>query len=64
MPKLILAKVLKKKGLSKRQFAKRLEMDYRHVFRLFHADANPRFKTLCSWAKALGCKVRDLIEES
>lgn len=63
MPKLALAKVLKRKKLSKRQFAKRLGLDYRYVFRLFHDGYNPTFKTMCAWAAALKCRVRDLIEE-
>jgi hypothetical protein len=63
MPRLILAKVLKKHKLSKRQFAKRLEMEYRHVFALFHSDYNPTFRMMVRWAKAIPCRVRDLIEE-
>ncbi len=63
MPRLILAKILKEKGLSKRQFAKRLGIRYEHVFRLFRAGVNPKLSTLIAWAKALKCKVRDLIKE-
>lgn len=63
MAKLILAEVLKRKRISKRQFAKMLEIEYRNVFRLFHATQNPRFSTLNHWAKVLGVKVRDLIRD-
>jgi transcriptional regulator with XRE-family HTH domain len=63
MPRVILGKILKRKKLSKRQFAKRIGMHDRHVFALFHDDYNPTFKMLCRWAKAIPCKVKDLIEE-
>jgi transcriptional regulator with XRE-family HTH domain len=63
MPRLILAKALKKRKLSKRQFAKQLDMEYRFVFRYFRVDYNPTFRMLCRWAKAIPCRVRDLIEE-
>lgn len=63
MPSLILAKVLKRKKLSKRQFAKRLGVEYNYVFRLFRPGYNPRFDTLCKYAKVIPCRVRDLIEE-
>ncbi len=38
-------------------------MEYRYVFRYFREGYNPTFKMLCRWAKAIPCKVRDLIEE-
>jgi DNA-binding Xre family transcriptional regulator len=63
MAKLILGKVLKKKKLSKRKFAKLLEIDYSNVWRLFKEGADPKLSTLAKWAKILKCKVRDLIEE-
>lgn len=63
MAKLILAEVLKKKGLSKRQFAKRLGKDYPAVFRYFREGYDPKLSTLEDWAKALNCRVRDLVEE-
>jgi len=63
MAKLILAEVLKKKGLSKRQFAKRLGKDYPAVFRYFREGYDPKLSTLEDWARALNCRVRDLVEE-
>jgi len=63
MAKLILAEVLKKKNLSKRQFAKRLKIDYSSVFRYFRDGYDPKLSTLERWAKAIGVKVRDLLEE-
>lgn len=63
MAKLILGEVLKKRKLSKRQFAKRLGAHYHSVFQFFRPGYNPTLKTLERWAKAIGCKVRDLIRE-
>lgn len=63
MPRIILDKILKKKGISKRQFAKRLGIEYKNVFRLFHKGGDPRFTTLVKWAAALKIKVTDLIED-
>lgn len=62
-PRLDLAGALRKKRLSKRQFAKRLGIQYPNVFRLFHAKADPRFSALCKYAAAIGCRVRDLFQE-
>ncbi len=63
MPKLRLAAVLKRRKMSKRKFAKLLEIEYPNVFRYFHEDYDPKLSTVFRWAKALGCKVRDLIQE-
>lgn len=65
MARLILAQVLKRKGISKRQFAKLAKMDYATVFRYLRqgAKANPTLRTLSAWARALGLNVRDLIKE-
>ncbi len=64
MAKLALSDALKKKKLSKRQFAKRLGItQYHNVFRFFRDDRDPKLSTLTKWAKAIGCKVRDLIKE-
>ena len=63
MAKLALAKALKSKKLSKRQFAIRLGIAYHNVFRLFHATQDPKLSTLSKWAKAIGCNVTDLIKE-
>ncbi|MBK8204923.1 MAG: helix-turn-helix transcriptional regulator [Bdellovibrionales bacterium] len=54
---------MKKKGLSKRQFAKRIGKDYSAVFRYFREGYDPKLSTLEDWAKALNCRVRDLVEE-
>lgn len=63
MPKLVLGEVCKRKGVSKRELAKRLGIRYHNVFRLFHDDANPRLSQVFRYAAALKCKVRDLIKE-
>lgn len=63
VPKLILGMILKKKKLSKRQFAKRMGTQYHAVFAFFKPDYNPTFKMMCRWAKAANCRVRDLIVE-
>jgi len=63
MAKLLLAEVLKKKGLSKRQFAKRLGKDYPAVFRYFREGYDPKLSVLEAWANVLGCRIRDIYEE-
>lgn len=63
MAKHLLDAVLKKKGISKRQFAKKLYVEYYSVFRYFREGYDPKLSTLAKWAKAIPCKVRDLIKE-
>ncbi len=63
MAKLLLAEVLMKKGLSKRQFAKKLGKEYPTVFRYFREGYDPKLSSLEAWAKVLGCRIRDLVEE-
>lgn len=63
MAVLALAKALKKRKLSKRQFAKRLGTQYHSVFQFFKPGYNPTFKMMNRWAKAIGCKLRDLYKE-
>lgn len=63
MATLTLARYLKKKGISKRQFAKKLKVEYYSVFRYFREGYDPKLSVLTRWAKALSCRVRDLIEE-
>ena len=63
MARLILAEVLKKKKLSKRQFAKSLGVHYNHVFRYFRPGFNPKFRQLEQFASILKCRIRDLFEE-
>ena len=61
--KLQLGKVLEKKGMSKRQFAKLLGVDPANVFRFFRPGYNPTLLTLSKWAEVLKVKVKDLIED-
>lgn len=63
MAKLLLNQALKKKNVSKRQFAKKLGIHYSAVFRYFREGYDPKLSTLGLWAKALGCKISDLYEE-
>lgn len=63
MAKLALAEMLRKRKLSKRAFAKRLGIDYHNVFRYFRPTVDPKLSTLTRWARAIGCRVRDLIRE-
>lgn len=63
MAKVLLGEVLEKKGLSKRQFAKKLGKDYPAVFRYFRDEYDPKLSTLEAWAKVLGCRIRDLFDE-
>jgi transcriptional regulator with XRE-family HTH domain len=60
----MLEQVLKKKRVSKREFARKLGMDYRNTSRFYKPDANPRWSTLVEWARVLKVRVRDLIDES
>ena len=64
MAKLLLAQVLEKKRVSKRQFAKRLGIDYSSVFRFFRPGYDPKLSVLEKWAKALGVRIGELFEES
>jgi hypothetical protein len=61
--KLLLDKILKKKELSKRKFAKLLDMPYPHVFRFFRPGYDPKLSRLEEWAKILNLKIKDLFEE-
>ena len=63
MAKLVLDKILERKKLSKRQFAKLLKMDYPSVFRFFRPGYDPKFSTMERWAKILNVKIRDLVDE-
>jgi hypothetical protein len=62
-PKLRLAAMLRKREMSKRQFARQLEMQYTHVFRFFRVGYDPKLSTLARWAKVLKCRIPDLFEE-
>ena len=61
MAKLLLDEILKKKKISKRQFAKALKIEYSAVFRYFRPGYDPKLSTLEKWANALGVEIRDLI---
>lgn len=63
MVKLRLAAILKRKKLSKRQFAKLIHVRYENVFRLFRPKYNPKLRTLEKYARALNVRLRDLFEE-
>jgi transcriptional regulator with XRE-family HTH domain len=63
MVKLILSAILKKKGISKRQFAKKLGVEYYSVFRYFRPGYDPKLSTLAVWSRALGLRIRDLIKD-
>lgn len=63
LPKLKLAHMLERKGLSKRQFAKLLGVSYPAVFRYFRDGYDPKLSTLKRWAKVIECKIKDLYDE-
>ena len=63
MAKLLLTEMLKKRKMSKYRLAKILNADYKNTHRWFKPDYDPKLSTLAAWAKALKCKVRDLIKE-
>lgn len=54
---------MKRKKVSGKELARRMKVDVRNVRRWLNTASNPRFYTLVDMAKALGCKVRDLIKE-
>lgn len=59
-----LADALKKKGLSKRQFAKKLGVPYQYVFRYFREGYDPKLSKLHDFAKAINVKITDLYRET
>jgi predicted transcriptional regulator len=63
MAKLALDQALKKKKLSKRQFAKKMGVLYSNVFRMFRPGYDPKFSTLVEIASILELKVKDLYDE-
>lgn len=63
MAKLALLRVLKRKRISKREFARRAGLQYENLPRLFRKGHNPTLESLNRYAKALGVKVRDLLDE-
>lgn len=63
MVKCAVGEVLKRKKLSKRQFAKRLGMPYKGVFRYFKEGYDPKLSTLGKWAAAIPCRISELYRE-
>ena len=63
MVRIRLDAVLRKRRLSKRQFAIRLGMDYASVFRFFRANYDPKLSMLERWARAIGCRIADLFQD-
>jgi transcriptional regulator with XRE-family HTH domain len=63
MAKLILDLILKRKKVSKRQFAKRLNKPYYSVFRYFRPGYDPKLSTLAAWAEVLKVKISALYRE-
>lgn len=63
MPRVNLDRILKRKKLSRRKFARLIGIDYKNVSRMFRPTFDPRLSSLASYAKRLGVRVRDLIEE-
>lgn len=62
-PRLRLAEVLRERGISKYRLAQLLGKPTAAVAVYFREGYNPTFQTLMSWAEALDCKIRDLIDE-
>ena len=63
MAKLVLDRVLKRKKLSKRKFAKMVRKDYSSVFRYFRKGYDPKLSMLALWAKVLGVKIKSLYRD-
>jgi DNA-binding Xre family transcriptional regulator len=63
MPKLAIKEMLKRRRVSLYRLGLLLDMDPKNVARLTRPGYNPKFDMLVRIAKALKCKVRDLIRE-
>lgn len=63
MARLVLKELLRRKRISVRAFSRLINTDISGAFRAVRPDYNPTLKTMTLWAKALKCKVRDLIKE-
>ena len=61
--RVVLAKILKEKKITKYRFAKLIGSDYSNIVRYFKPDFNPRLSTLEKWADVLDISVKDLIED-
>ncbi len=62
MPRLVIKEVAKKRKVTQYRLALLLKMDMKNLARLLKPGSNPTFQTLCKVAKALKCRVRDLIK--
>ena len=63
MAELKLEKILREKGISKRQFSKMLQEDESNVYRYFRNGYDPKLSTLKKWATKLKLTVEDLVKE-
>jgi transcriptional regulator with XRE-family HTH domain len=63
MAKLALNRILKARGISRREFARRMEVDRGTAYKYFRADYNPTLSTLNKIARAIKCRVRDLLAD-
>ena len=63
MAKLVLDRVLKRKKISKRKFAKMIRKDYASVFRFFRKGYDPKLSVLSDWARVLGVKIKSLYRD-
>jgi transcriptional regulator with XRE-family HTH domain len=61
--RVVLAKILKEKKITKYRFAKMIGSDYSNIVRYFKPDFNPRLSTLEKWSEVLDVSVKDLIED-
>lgn len=61
--RVVLAKILKEKKITKYRFAKLIGSDYSNIVRYFKPDFNPRLSTLEKWADVLDVSIKDLIED-
>lgn len=61
--KLKLKKVLKNYKITQYELSKRLDVPTNYVTKIVKPNFNPTLKTLKKLAKAIGCKVSDLIDD-
>ena len=63
MAKFLLKAVCKERAISQYRLAILLKMDAKNISRLFRPDYDPKLSLLARVAKALKCRIRDLIRE-
>ena len=61
MPRILLEKILREKGISKRRFAKMVGVEYANVFRFFRPGYDPKLSMLKKWADVLEVSIVKLI---